>query len=463
MTRRLLLSYLAITVVVLATLEIPLGIFYAQRERDRFTADVQHDAIVIATLYEDALENGRPLDPTAAERYSARTGARVVVIDDGGVSRVDTGAGTPRDLSTRPEIATALSGVNATGIRRSDSLDRSLLYVAVPVASSGQVHGALRLTLDASKLDQRIYGFWAGLAGMALVILGVVGLVGWLLARSVTKPIRLLSETATRYSSGDLSVHDRPVLGPPEIRELARDMDTMAVRLDALIGEQRAFVADASHQLRTPLTALRLRLENLQTRASTVDAVEFDAAIDESTRLAALVADLLQLAEADEQRPVAVVDLRDVVDGRAEMWSAMADEHRVTIYTATPGAGSAAVLALAIPGSIEQVLDNLIDNALNAIGDGSNVQIELVAGQTTHVISVSDEGPGLSDSDKAQAMHRFWRGDTSTPGTGLGLAIASALVTGSGGRLELTDAAGGGLRVEVHLLAAAVHGRNADA
>lgn len=448
MTRRLLLSYLAITVVVLALLEVPLGISFAQRERDRFSTDVERDANVIATIYEDDLELGRTPDPAAAERYQDRTGARVVLVDDAGISLLDTDAPTRRDFSTRPEFETALGGTRATGTRRSETLDTTLLYVAVPVASGGVVHGALRITLDAGSIDDRIHRFWAGLVGIAAVITTIAALVGWALARSVTRPIRHLSETATRYAGGDLSTDAAPPDGPPEIRDLAATMDTMAVRLDALIAEQRAFVADASHQLRTPLTALRLRLENLQTRVGDEHAAELDAVIDESTRLAALVGDLLQLARADEHAAVAEVDLRPLVTERADMWSAVADERAIAIELIAPGVP---VVALAVPGAVEQVLDNLLDNALNASADGTTIRLELTPGTDGHRLVVTDEGPGLGDEDKARALRRFWRGDATTPGTGLGLAIASALVTGSGGTIELRDAHPHGLRVVVRL------------
>jgi hypothetical protein len=126
-TRRLLLSYLTITLIVLLLLEIPLGLFYAQRERERLAADVEHDATVIATLYEDDLEVGAPLDPTPADTYEDRTGARVVVVDADGIARVDTGGDVPRDFSTRPEIAAALEGERAAGTRRSDTLGTDLL------------------------------------------------------------------------------------------------------------------------------------------------------------------------------------------------------------------------------------------------------------------------------------------------------------------------------------------------
>ena len=452
MTRRLLVSYLVITLVVLTMLEVPLGIFYAQRERDRFTSDVERDASVLATIYEDDLESGRPPSPAAADLYEDQTGARVVVVNDAGLSVVDTGAAVDRDLSTRPEVATALTGIRASGIRRSDTLNTSLLYVAVPVASGGRVHGALRITLDASRVDGRIHRFWIGLAATAAVITAVVGLAAWALARSITRPIRRLQGNATRYASGDLTTDGHPATGPPEIRELAIAMDTMASRLTLLIDEQRSFVADASHQLRTPLTAMRLRLENLQSRVPDHQVLELESVIDESARLAALVDDLLQLARADEHAPVEVVDLGTLVADRVDMWLAFVADRGIAIDLQAP---AGPVLAQAVPGAVEQVLDNLIDNAQTASPDHGTVRIELVAGPHEHVLTVSDEGPGLSDEDKDRAVRRFWRGDASTPGTGLGLAIATALIEGSGGSIQLTDAPGHGLRVVVRLVVAA--------
>lgn len=154
MTRRLLLSYLSITVFVLLLLEVPLAAFYAQRERDRLEANAEHDANVLASFYEDALEQDLPPQPQPAADYGAGTGARVVVVDTAGISVVDTERSPGRDFSTRPEIAIALTGERTTGTRRSDTLDTDLLYVAVPVASSGIVHGAGRSPLLASRPHQ---------------------------------------------------------------------------------------------------------------------------------------------------------------------------------------------------------------------------------------------------------------------------------------------------------------------
>jgi signal transduction histidine kinase len=463
-TRRLLLSYLTITLIVLLLLEIPLGLFYAQRERERLAADVEHDATVIATLYEDDLEVGAPLDPTPADTYEDRTGARVVVVDADGIARVDTGGDVPRDFSTRPEIAAALEGERAAGTRRSDTLGTDLLYVAVPVASGGTVHGALRVTLDIADVNERIRSFWLALVAIAAVVLAAVAMIGWVIARSVTRPLRALTESAERFASGDLAVTPTATGGPPEIRALDDTLTTMALQLDGLLSSQRAFVANASHQLRTPLTALRLRLENLQGRVAEDPSdravgAEIERAIDETGRLTELVTSLLQLARTDDRPDTRAEDVVELIRDRVDTWTAVAEERGVALVGPDrgegPGEGSGGrVLVRVVPGAVEQILDNVLDNALLVSDVGSTVDVRLATSPDRVALCVVDRGPGLSDADKRDAMRRFWRGDTTRPGTGLGLAIVDALATASGGSAVLSDTDGGGLTVTVTLLRA---------
>ena len=446
MTRRLILSYVAITVLVLVLLEVPFAIFYAQRELERLTADVERDASVIATIYEEDLEAGLVLDPLPARRYAERTGARVVVVDARGISRVDTTQATPRDFSTRPEIASAIAGERATGTRPSATLGTDLLYVAVPVASGGTVHGALRLTLDTSEVDENIHRFWWGLVTIAGVVLAAITLAGWVIARSVTTPLRRLTDSARRFGSGDLTVDPASSQGPSELRELADTMSAMASKLATLIDEQRSFVADASHQLRTPLTGLRLRLENLQAELHDSDATRIDAAIDETSRLSTIVNDLLQLARADRHATPVQYDLVAVTADRSDTWSAVADSAGIelVLHSERPS-----LMVTAVPGAIEQIIDNVLDNAISIAPTGTTVTLALYAGATEHRLVITDEGPGISDDDKARAVRRFWRGDSQRSGSGLGLAIASSLATDSSGTLTLRDGPTGGLQVEV--------------
>ena len=452
MTRRLLLGYLITAVVVLLVLEVPLAIFYQQRETGRLAMDVERDATVLASYYEEPLEQGTPPNPTPAEAYAKRTGVRVVVVDKAGTSLIDTAGPAGRDFATRPEIKTALSGARAEGTRHSDTLNADLLYVAVPVASGVNVFGAVRLTLDTQEVDALVRRYWLGLIAVAVVVLIAMAGIGWAIARSVTRPLRHLNAAAARFATGDLSTTDPDPGAPPEIAALEATMNTMAQRLERLLAEHRDFVADASHQLRTPLTALRLRLENLQSASGAPDdAEDLTAAIDETNRLAGLVGDLLQFARTEDTAAPETVDLVQLAADRVDTWSAIADVADVTLGFTSP---HGPVLVSAVPGSVEQILDNLIDNAITAAPPGTHVSVSVAGGRTDHQFTIADEGPGLSDDLKARALDRFWRSDHSVPGTGLGLPIAKALAKASGGSLVLHDSPGGGLAVIVTLPAA---------
>jgi signal transduction histidine kinase len=450
-TRRVLLGYLVTAVVVLIVLEVPLAIFYEQRETGRLLVSVERDATVLAGYYEEPLELGIPPRPAPAEAYAHQTGVRVVVVDNAGTSLIDTAGPAGRDFATRPEIRTALGGVRTEGTRHSYTLNADLVYVAVPVASGANVYGAVRLTLDSGEVDALVRRYWLGLIGVAAIVLIIMAGIGWAVARSVTRPLRRLNASAARFATGDLSTTEPDPGAPPEIAALGATMNTMAQRLERLLAEQREFVADASHQLRTPLTALRLRLENLQSAASSPDdAEDLGAAIDETNRLAGLVGDLLQFARADDTGAPETVDLVQLAADRVDTWSAIADVADVTLDFASP---DVPVRVSAVPGGVEQILDNLIDNAITAAPPGTHVVVSVVSGLTDHQFTIADEGRGLSDSLKARALERFWRADRSVPGTGLGLPIANALAKASGGSLVLHDSPAGGLAVTVTLRA----------
>ncbi len=223
----------------------------------------------------------------------------------------------------------------------------------------------------------------------------------------------------------------------------------MAARLDQLIQAQRSFVSDASHQLRTPLTALRLRLENLESRlAEDADVAEVSATIDEIERLSELVNGLLQLARAERTPMAETMDARPIIADRVDTWTAVADEQEIHLLLVGP---DNAIHVSAIPGAIEQILDNTLDNALNASPHHTTITVGVTSSGGQTRITVSDQGPGLSDEAKSRAPQRFWRGDTSSPGSGLGLAIAGRLAEASGGHIALEDNGDGGLTVVISL------------
>jgi signal transduction histidine kinase len=452
MTRRFVLAFLALTVFVLLILVVPLGISTSNRERDRLTLDLERDARVIGSFAEDTLEGIAEEDLQAvADDYAEKTGARAVIVNARGRVLGDSdpveGAGNYRD---RPEIADALGGEVAAGTRRSDTLDTDLLYVAVPVASGGEVHGAVRLTYPTTEVDERVKRVWLTLGGVATVSLLAAGVIAVALARSVTRPLRELQAAATALGAGDLSAHAPDDQGPPEVRALARAFNDTSRRLEELIGAQDAFVADASHQLRTPLTALRLRLENLEADAEPPTATELAAALEESDRMSRLVDGLLALARADKAASTAtaeVVDLRATLAERRDIWLPVAEERGVDLVVEA----GPSLQGLATPDRVSQVLDNLLDNALEVSPGGSTIRLAVVATPTGPAIHVADQGPGMTPDQRERAFDRFWQGREGTGSSGLGLAIVQKLVQADGGHVDLREAPGGGLDAVVQL------------
>lgn len=452
MTARLLWSYLTLAVFVLVILEIPLGVAFARNEQAILTVAVERDATVLAGVAEDALERGVQTDlDGVVEQYQERTGARGVIVDAEGISVADSDPPEPgrRDFSTRTEFATSLGGGVATGTRSSETLGHPLLYVAVPVASGGTVHGAIRLTYPTSEIDQRIARNWLLLAATAIVVLIAATLASVLIARSVSRPLRQLQRTAVALADGHLSARAEHGVGPPEVRAVAATFNAMAERIERLLASQRAFVADASHQLRTPLTALRLRLENLEPGVTGEAAQELDAAIAETDRLGRLVEGLLILARTDGVRtPPTRVDAAAALRDRYQTWHPVAEEREVKLQLDT----RQTLMVLALPGVIEQILDNLISNALDVAPSRSLIMLATQVSGDSVDLHVIDQGPGMPEVQRQQAFDRFWRSQTADlGGFGLGLAIVERLVTASGGTVELREAPGGGLDAVVQL------------
>ncbi len=430
MSRRLLASYLALTIVVLAALEIPLAIVNARSERRDLTAKVERDAFAAASLAEDSLQSGTRSNAlqSIAVRYRRSTGGRIVIVDRRGQSIADSAPTQPgeRSFGSRPEIAAALRGRTVDGIRTSETLHERLLYVAVPVASAGRVFGAVRITYPTSALDSRTRRYRLALLAVALIVLAAASLVGMLLARSVARPLARLETVAARIGAGELAAQASEESGPPEVRRVARQLNRTTAKLSALITSQEQFVADASHELRTPLTALRLRLENGET----------EAAVAEVRRLSRLVEELLALARADAEGGAAAnVALGDVVRRRVDLWLPYAAEHGTTLAAVDEGATVTVGL-----GRVEQVLDNLLANAIEAAPAGSTVTVT-ARGRELHVV---DQGSGLDETERERAFDRFWRAG-SGGGSGLGLAISKRLVELDGGQIELRANAAGGI------------------
>lgn len=477
MRRRLVASYLALTAFVVVILGVPMARTTLDSERRQLRAGIEHDAFVLASTLEDALST----DPSTAsgpaadvvERYHARTGARVVVTDAAGTAIADNDPPAPgeRSFRTRPEMVAALSGRVGIEERWSRTLGHRALFVAVPVASGGEVHGVVRVSVTTASVERAVRSRLAGLLLAVAVTFAGAAVVAVLLARSLTTPLRSLGGVARAFGHGELGRRADEASGPPEVRDLAAELNAMAARLAELIASQERFVADASHQLRSPLTALRLRLEAMEFAAPERREAHRAAAVTEIARFSRTIDGLLELSRPAGPHPGAVADLAAVARDRLEHWSALAAERGVILRAEASLASTAPLPVHAAPDRVAQVLDNLIANAIDATS-GATTSSESASGEAGRAgpagpaavavgvrssatgvsITVVDNGPGMSDDEIARAFERFWRARSTASdlsGSGLGLAIARRLVVADGGTIALTGAEGGGLTATV--------------
>jgi signal transduction histidine kinase len=367
MTRRLLLSYLGLVLLALAALEIPLGLVYAGGERDRFAASAERDAAMLAELAEEEIEEGNLAAlPDLVRQYAGRTGGRVVVVDRRGLVLADsataTRSGTQEagtDLSSELDIAAALDNRPTIGTQATPAGE--VLSATMPGTSGATVRGALRLTYPMSAVTDRVRTIWLALALGGGCVLVTAALIALALARWVTRPVRALEAATAALADGHEPDPALSRLGPPELRRLAATFTRTARRLRHLLHAQRAFASEASHQLKTPLTALRLRLENFEPYLHPRAHPSLEEAVGEVDRLARMVNGLLALARLDHAATAPEpVDADAVLADRAAVWAALAAEHQVRITLA----GSPVGMVQAIPGALEQIVDNLGSNEI---------------------------------------------------------------------------------------------------
>jgi HAMP domain-containing protein len=312
---RLVLAFTYVLVLVIVALCVPLALNLSRSVDTEVKNDARSQAQLVAAGTSGRLGNPDQLE-RLVERSSESLGGRVIVVDSRGRLLADSSGQASRgdDYGTRPEISSALQGRPTQGERHSDLLNEDLLFTAVPVAVNGRAAGAVRITesVDAVKAEQRNDVIALVGVGAVALLLGLV--VAWLLAGSLAKPMRGLAATAGRVAHGDLDAR-ASVEGSAEQREVATAFNDMTARMASTLRGQREFVANASHQLRTPLTGLRLRLEAaaLKSRDAEVER-ELTAAEHETERLARLLSELLTLAGGGERPTAQPLDVAGVID-----------------------------------------------------------------------------------------------------------------------------------------------------
>ncbi len=466
MRSRLLPLLLVLMAAALIALGLPLAVSQAVAQQQRLIIDRIDDTSRFAAMAQYVTDASAD-DPEGAgggraealhrlaalrselARYDQLYGIRVGVFYRDGTAM----AAAPHGWRTAAQITDDQAFQEALAGRRSHNpgqvwpWQHSRVTVASPIVRDGDVVAVVLTDSPTGAMRSRILRGWMTIAAVELAatlvaVAAAVRLTGWVL-----RPVKVLDRAAHDISTGRLTARVAEAGGPPELRRLARSFNEMADNVEQSLEQQRAFVADASHQLRNPLAALLLRIELLGLELPQGNA-EMASVRDEGKRLATVLDDLLGLALAEHT--VALPRLTDVaalVAERVTAWSPAA-VHRDVVLTQT---GGVAVTGWADPVTLSSALDAVVDNAVKFTPSGGRVEISVVARGETVTVTVADGGPGLAEDELARVGDRFWRSGRhqNVSGSGLGLSIARIMLRQGGGGLSFAPNTPHGLRVGV--------------
>jgi signal transduction histidine kinase len=311
--------------------------------------------------------------------------------------------------------------------------------IAVPIGGLKGGTAVIRVLVSLDELDEGVLRARLALLGLAIVLLLLAIAVGDTLARSFVRPIEAAADTAGRLAGGDLDARVTPD-GPPETRSVAIALNRLAARIIDLLHAEREAVADLSHRLRTPVTALRLDVEALPPGP-------------DRERLADDVGSLTRSIDAvitEARRPIregidARCDANEVVGSRIAFWSALAEDEARPVQTSLP---TGPLVVASTPTDLAATVDALLGNIFAHTPAGTPFSVALVKDADGAVLTVADSGPGW------RLAHPEGRGRSSAGSTGLGLDIAARTAAASGGSLERRDGADGGAVVICRLGAA---------
>ncbi|GAB2615440.1 HAMP domain-containing sensor histidine kinase [Streptomyces capparidis] len=451
MRTRLLAILLSLMACVLIALGLPLGVSQARAQQQRVVVDRIDDTARFAALAQ--FVTGRSADPAAGAgagqegrlrtlqselgRYHEVYGIRAGVFHRNGSAMAAAPRGWSAPLAeeeARQAFDEALDGRRSHDPRQVWPWQRDRVVVASPVVLDGDVVAVVLTDSPTGGMRDRTLDAWlvialGELAAMLVAVLLAMRLTGWVL-----RPVRVLDRVTHDIATGRLTSRVAAAGGPPELRRLARSFNEMADNVENVLDQQRAFVADASHQLRNPLSALLLRIDALGMELPPGHEAELDGVRDEGRRLARVLDDLLGLALAEHSRPdLRLADVASLAAERVEAWRAAARRDGVTLdYD-----GPAAATGWADPVALSSALDAVVDNALKFSPAGGRVRVAVDRAEDTVAVTVTDTGPGLTPEELTRVGDRFWRSGRhqNVKGSGLGLSIARALLAAGGGRI----------------------------
>lgn len=455
MRTRLLVVLVALALAVVAAFAVPLLLSTAEQRTQELVISRTADVDRFVVLAQQAVDTRDPAALNAdATRYADLYGEGVVIVDARRLPLVQAGGLTAADPAVHALVEATMRNEPGPRVDRLGPLSTEPAYFARPVGTGTRVAGVVVLRASVTAAAADVAARWGTIAAGALLVAVVFVLLAVLLARWMVRPLHELETGVLAVAAGHRA-HVPERAGPRELRSLAGEVNRMSEAVLEAADQQHRLVADASHQLRNPMAALRLRVDSL---ASQAEGATYRATVAEVERLEKLLDGLLALALAESTATRVAAgaadepcDLAAVLAERVDAWRPAADDAGAALV---PPPGHDEPVTVRCPeGELAQILDVLLDNAVHYAGRGAKITTGWETGPERATLVVRDDGPGLSTEDRARATERFWRagGEGAPRGTGLGLAIAHQQVRTRGGVLELRQAEPHGLEVRVTL------------
>ncbi|MFA4874036.1 MAG: ATP-binding protein [bacterium] len=454
-------SYLAITILALAAITVYSSSAFKKLFYEQTSSELEHTSRLVAQLVKgtNALERPKSADEIC-KQSSRNTSKRITVILPNGevIGDSEEEPASMENHSDRPEVRAALEGAVGVATRHSHTLGRDMIYVAIPVIKDGRIEGVVRTAMPTKAMAGMLRSLYTGIALEDLFLAAIVAWMLLFISRRIVRPIEEIRAGARKFLEGDLSYRLR-VKGSDEVKALASTMNQMAAelqeridRLKQLENTRREFVANVSHELKTPVTSIRGFAETLRDGAldDPARAKRFlNIIASHAERISAIIEDLLYLSRIEQVQELEQVKLErgsilEVLESAISLCEGKATEKKIDLELSC----DEGLFAMINAALFEQAVINLVDNAIKYSALRSSVRIEAALEGKELRIVVRDKGCGIPQEHLSRIFERFYRVDKGRSrehgGTGLGLAIVKHIVALHSGRVSVESAMGSG-------------------
>lgn len=449
MRRRIVLSVVPLLILVFLAMSVPGAWAIAGRQTQILVNDRVNDAARFASEALLVIGSGE------TDRLFAELGDYATLFDstvwivDADNRTLYSSSSEVIDPASAPQIGEALSGQISEVRHTVWPWDDDRLSIAVPIGRDSHVIAALVIEVPTNAAQASTARLWGAGGGLLVFAMSLMTWATVPMSRWILRPVAKLDSSAQAVAHGDLSARTRDNSGPPELRGLSRSFNSMIDTVTATLSRQREFVSDASHQLRNPIASLRISVENLEPHLdrSSDSRETFEDALDDLDRMSAVVSGLLAATELGPTSAVPV-SIDSALGSAPQRWQSLCQDAGFTWRCTIEPASS----VIEPSGGLAAAIDELVSNAIR-MSQGSMIALTGTAMADRYLLTVSDDGTGLAESELAQATKRFWRSPATqnVDGTGLGLSILAQAMSDVTGSITVENRPEGGLSVVLDL------------